>query len=78
MEKKDREEVRDLLNKAVNIEDAQEGYTMEVSLKSFQALTELIRVLQQDYTIGIGGSDKVETELFNYELSEDVKVSEDE
>lgn len=73
METKVREEMRDLLNQAVNIEEAEEGHTGQVALVDLNALASVIRLVQYEFKIGVQGED-----ILVYALNEDVKIPKEE
>lgn len=75
--KKERKEVKDLLNEALKIIDAAEGNTEKVEVKNGESLASLIRIIQMDYDIGIDGGGGDREDLF-YEFNENIREEDEE
>lgn len=69
----ERKSMRDMLNKAFEVIDHEEGATLEVDIKNEDAIVEVISAVQGVYGLGM---DFKEGKLF-YELNEKIKEKND-
>ena len=75
MKKEVREQIKNILNKAVKITDCEEGHTVEVEVKDKAALVEVITAIQGVYELGIDSDKKQD---FTYDLNENIDEDKEE